>query len=590
MKKLRLLCIPPYEGMYHLMTNIAAQRSDVELLIHMGNLDDGLKAVLDNRDNNIDAILSRGGTAETIRRHSDIPVCDIIPSVYDILRTIRLAQGMSESFAVVGFPSLTTPADMLRDIMQFDFTVHTIHSAEECEQRLRELREQGSRIIVGDTIAVNCARKYGMSGLLIVSGMESVETAIDSAIQMNRYYGTVSKNASLLSDLLDSEEESTVIYSSDGKVVFSSAKDLTEELLTLLQQRVSYVIAQDSLKIVRRIEGTVLSINARRLSSGGEDYCVYRLSRLSEAAVYDKYMIQYLSQDSDMPDCSPLEYYLGSSREAQEQRILCERYASMQSPVLLLGERGTGKDRFAHYIYSRSRQKHSSLVVIDAGHLGDKGWDFLLKSDNSPLTDAGLCIYIRRLNAATQEQRSAFLTYLKSSRVFQSNRLIFSYSGNIEFDPKDEFYLYLTETVHCLQLMTVPLSRRKEDISTLVGLYINAVNVQNGTRVIGLTNNAMLKMQNHSWQRNVDELQQAVHTLVVSAKSSYISEEQVDELLHREMQKKKLPSPAGIDLHRTLDEITRDIVLQVYEEEHMNQTHTAKRLGISRSTLWRMLK
>lgn len=230
------------------------------------------------------------------------------------------------------------------------------------------------------------------------------------------------------------------------------------------------------------------------------------------------------------------------------------------------------------------------MVVIDASLLGDKGWDFLLKSDNSPLTDAGLCIYIRRLNTATAEQRRAFLAYLKSSRVFQSNRLIFSYSSTLEFDPRDEFYLYLTETMHCLQLVTVPLSQRKEDISSLVGLYINAVNVQNGTRVIGLTTNAMLMLQNHNWQRNVDELQQAVHTLVVSAKSSYISEEQVEELLHREMQQKKPDAPIGIDLSRTLDEITRDIVLRVYEEEHMNQTHTAKRLGISRSTLWRMLK
>ena len=81
-----------------------------------------------------------------------------------------------------------------------------------------------------------------------------------------------------------------------------------------------------------------------------------------------------------------------------------------------------------------------------------------------------------------------------------------------------------------------------------------------------------------------------MRTLVVAAKSSYISEEQVEELLHREMKKKKSAAPSGLDLNRTLDEITRDIVLRVYEEEHMNQTHTARRLGISRSTLWRMLK
>lgn len=98
MKKPRFLCIAPYEGMYHLMTNIAAQRDDVELVIQSGNLDDGLKTALDNR-RGIDAVISRGGTADVLRGHMmDIPICDIVPSAYDILRTIRLAQGMDDDF------------------------------------------------------------------------------------------------------------------------------------------------------------------------------------------------------------------------------------------------------------------------------------------------------------------------------------------------------------------------------------------------------------------------------------------------------------------------------------------------------------
>lgn len=54
----------------------------------------------------------------------------------------------------------------------------------------------------------------------------------------------------------------------------------------------------------------------------------------------------------------------------------------------------------------------------------------------------------------------------------------------------------------------------------------------------------------------------------------------------------KAPSAAaeGIDLNRPLAEITRDIVLRVYELEGQNQTKTSQHLDISRSTLWRMLK
>jgi len=123
-----------------------------------------------------------------------------------------------------------------------------------------------------------------------------------------------------------------------------------------------------------------------------------------------------------------------------------------------------------------------------------------------------------------------------------------------------------------------------------VGLYINAANVRNGTRVIGLTHDAMLTLQNRVWPRNADQLYQTIGELVINAKSSYISEEQVLSLLNREKRKTPAAPESSLDLNRPLEEIIHDVVLRVYEEENMNQTHTAKRLGISRSTLWRMLK
>lgn len=591
MKKLRLLCIPPYEGMYNLMTNIAAQRSDVELIIHMGNLEDGLKAVLENRDNDIDAVISRGGTAETIRTHcGDIPACDIIPSVYDVLRTIRLAQSMSDKLAVVGFPSITKPADMLRDIMQYDFKVRTIHSSAECETCLQALRDEGIQVIAGDMISVTCAQKIGMHGLLIVSGIESVEAAINNAVEMHRYDAAVRKRADLFSDLLSSEDSDIIIYTSDGQEYYSTARSLPPEIRSILQQKVSNVIAQGSLKVMRSLDNAILSIKGHLLQSDGEDYCVYKLTRLANAAVFDKYMIRCFSADEELPDSKPMEYYLGVGEEITAVHAACDRYAAMSAPVLIEGERGTGKDRFAHYIYAHSKLKHNSFIVIDVSLLDEKGWNFLLKSDNSPLTDSGVTISFIRMQAIPTEQQKEFRMYLKGSRVMQTNRLIFSYTEEHGSVPQDDLYLYLTETAHCLRLKIPPLSQRPEDIPTLVGLYINSVNVQNGTRVIGLTHGAMLTLQNHTWPRNADQLFQTVRDLVVNAKSSYISEEQVEALLEREKRKAPPIQETSIDLDRPLDEIIHDVVLRVYEAENMNQTHTAKRLGISRSTLWRMLK
>ena len=45
-----------------------------------------------------------------------------------------------------------------------------------------------------------------------------------------------------------------------------------------------------------------------------------------------------------------------------------------------------------------------------------------------------------------------------------------------------------------------------------------------------------------------------------------------------------------LDLNRTLDEISQDVALRVLKETGGNQTAAAKRLGISRTTLWRLLQ
>ena len=142
-------------------------------------------------------------------------------------------------------------------------------------------------------------------------------------------------------------------------------EDLPAELLETLQQKVAYVIAQRSVRILRNVGGNSVVIQGRLLQSRGEDFCVYRLTKTTQPAGLDKHAIRYLSADSDLPDCSPLEYYLGGSERILATQNACDRYAGMNGPVLIVGARGTGKDRFAHYIYAHSRLKQSSFVMID---------------------------------------------------------------------------------------------------------------------------------------------------------------------------------------------------------------------------------
>lgn len=590
MKKFRFLCITPYAGMYNLMNNIAQQRNDVELIIHLGNLSDGLEIVLDKRFDNIDAVISRAGTAAIIRQHTDLLSCDIPISVYDVLRTIRLAQSTAEEFAVVGFPDITDPADILRDIMQYAFHVIPIHSQEECRAQIQSLKDQGIRTIVGDVISVTVAQELGLQGLLIVSGLESIEDAINNAVRLCSLSSQNNHRAKLLSTLLEDRNEETVIYTTHAEEYYATTHDLPAPLLQTMVQRIPNVISQESLNFTRRCDNQLFSVKGRLLQLDGEEYCAYTVAQLTNSPLFERHVIQYLSAEEDLPDCYPIDYYLSGGEKISAIRDACERYARMTAPVLLMGAYGTGKDCFAHYIHLKGSLKYSSFVMIDVGYLDDPAWSFLLEHNDSPLMDAKISIYFKRMELATPEQRRRLLIFLRDSYTSQANRLFFSYTWPQGADIHDELYLYLTETMNCLQLQLPSLNQRREDIPVLISLYINAINIQYGTRVVGMTQGAILLLQNHSWTRNVNELFHVVTTLMVETKSSFISEEQVMHLLEREKRELSVSQENSIDLSRTLDEITKDIVQRVYRIENMNQTRTAKHLGISRSTLWRMLK
>ena len=177
---------------------------------------------------------------------------------------------------------------------------------------------------------------------------------------MYRCYDAVAKDVSLFSDLLRSSDQDTLIYTSDGQEYFSSTQDLPAELLETLQQKVAYVIAQRSVRILRNVGGNSVVIQGRLLQSRGEDFCVYRLTKTTQPAGLDKHAIRYLSADSDLPDCSPLEYYLGGSERILATQNACDRYAGMNGPVLIVGARGTGKDQMCI--------RDSLFTLRDAAH------------------------------------------------------------------------------------------------------------------------------------------------------------------------------------------------------------------------------
>ena len=106
---------------------------------------------------------------------------------------------------------------------------------------------------------------------------------------------------------------------------------------------------------------------------------------------------------------------------------------------------------------------------------------------------------------------------------------------------------------------------------------------------MGLQPEAIKALQEFNWQHNLDQFKRIMRQLVIITNGSYIKADTVNETLNAEISV-TAEKPAALKLNGSLDEITRRIINIVLADEGMNQSQAAKRLGISRSTLWRKIQ
>ena len=102
MHPVRILGIAPYPGLERIMQQLAAQRPEIQMITRIGNLRNWQDALNSVPASSYDVIISRGGTARMLACFARTPVIEITTSVYDMLCSLRNAQGYTGKIAVVG--------------------------------------------------------------------------------------------------------------------------------------------------------------------------------------------------------------------------------------------------------------------------------------------------------------------------------------------------------------------------------------------------------------------------------------------------------------------------------------------------------
>jgi transcriptional regulator with PAS, ATPase and Fis domain len=135
-----------------------------------------------------------------------------------------------------------------------------------------------------------------------------------------------------------------------------------------------------------------------------------------------------------------------------------------------------------------------------------------------------------------------------------------------------------------MDIFIPPLRDRKEDIEPLSMYFLQEYVRRYNKKITGFAKEAMEILMKYSFPGNVRELENIIERAVIIEKNSLITPEGLPQSL--KMFHIETVEPDKI---RTMDELNKEYAEKVVEMLGGNKSKAAELLGISRTSLWRIL-
>lgn len=289
---------------------------------------------------------------------------------------------------------------------------------------------------------------------------------------------------------------------------------------------------------------------------------------------------------------------IGNSENLKDVLRRSENLASVPRPLLIRGERGTGKELLAGFIHEKSHCSDGPFVPVNCalynedllaselfGH--EKGSFTSADSRRAgclELADGG-SLFFDEVGNMTPAFQSKMLRVLETrtyrrvggNRPLQTNaRFIFATNADLVLMMnKGEFRRDFYDRIAFETLTLPPLRERKKDIPILITFFVKRL-----TREIPnfesrlFTDEAMRQMMDYYWPGNIRELKNMVERLQLREGEDVIRT--ID--LPREI---TAAAPVGHTFEEKVEAYKKHLIVSAWRDAKYNQTRAADLLGMS---------
>ncbi len=291
---------------------------------------------------------------------------------------------------------------------------------------------------------------------------------------------------------------------------------------------------------------------------------------------------------------------------------LASRVSQVDSPVVLVGEQGVGKEEIAKLIHLQSKRSKAPFYKINCGsfpyqlleieifgqgialgngikrktgllELGNHGSVYLEDIDKLPLNLQGRLLRVlqdKMLQVSGGEE-----TVSVDIRILAgTNRPL------IELVEKGLFREDLYFSLNVVPVKVPALRERKEDLIPLVLFYLEQNNKRHGIEKV-ISPDAIQLLLDYPWLGNIREVANVIERLVVTAHGKSISAKEVDLVLYEKVKNplRSVTVTSVIPLKGAMDDLEQQLVTLAMKQ-HGTTVKAAEALGVNQSTVVRKLQ